>query len=452
MIVLLALTMASALGQSWSSAYEAGLAAARAGKWLEARKAFQQAAAYRTEDVAAPTVMPGPPTERRHWRGGAAYSPNFLAAYSLYRAGLVQTDPAEQTQTLNQAAAELETLIAKGQLSRESFFFLNGIYTRTGNAEKRQALETKFNQVASQVNWKVDTEAVAPEELAVLNQTTSPGTNPGRTGDTKGPEIIKAGDPRIANPGRGGVTTTPIGGSPIGAVPVNPAKFALVIGNSESRLQDGMLPFAADDAQRVREALVTHSGYAEANVDLIVNATAAQMLASAQALAERMPQEGTITIYFAGAGTNLNGKDYLAGVDTELRTDTSTMLGKAELFRLFMAKGANIFAFFEVNRPIIDGTYFGKEVPLFGLISQMQATMPGQMVNGYVRNGKTIGLFTDAFSNVMTDLRSNRLPIMEFGWQVFYKMRRGNSGVMGGGSNQTPTLPVLTNLAADARF
>ena len=54
--------------------------------------------------------------------------------------------------------------------------------------------------------------------------------------------------------------------------------------------------------------------------------------------------------------------------------------------------------------------------------------------------------------NVANDLKSNRIPILEFGWQVFYKMKRGGSGTTGGGSRQTPTLPVLTNMASDARF
>ena len=43
---------------------------------------FQQAAAYRPEDVAVATTLPGPVTEPRRWRNGSPYSPNFLAAYA----------------------------------------------------------------------------------------------------------------------------------------------------------------------------------------------------------------------------------------------------------------------------------------------------------------------------------------------------------------------------------
>jgi hypothetical protein len=128
------------------------------------------------------------------------------------------------------------------------------------------------------------------------------------------------------------------------------------------------------------------------------------------------------------------------------------MVAKMELYRLFMAKGARIFAFFQVNRTVANGRYFGMEVPLVGSMAQCQATIPGDTVQSFVRNGKTRGVYTDALAATLGEFRSNRVPIQEFGWQVFYRIRRGDSGSMGGGSRQTPTLPVLTNLASDARF
>jgi hypothetical protein len=82
----------------------------------------------------------------------------------------------------------------------------------------------------------------------------------------------------------------------------------------------------------------------------------------------------------------------------------------------------------------------------------MQATMPDTSIQKTYRNGRAVGVFTLAFVDALQELRSNQLPITEFGWQVFYKMKRGNSGTTGGGAVQTPTLPVLTFLAADARF
>lgn len=89
---------------------------------------------------------------------------------------------------------------------------------------------------------------------------------------------------------------------------------------------------------------------------------------------------------------------------------------------------------------------------MVGQLAQVQATMPGEKAQGYVQNGKLTGLFTNAMIRVMAEQRSNQLPILEFGWQIFYKMRRGDTGSTGGSSRQTCTLPVLTNLASDARF
>jgi hypothetical protein len=82
----------------------------------------------------------------------------------------------------------------------------------------------------------------------------------------------------------------------------------------------------------------------------------------------------------------------------------------------------------------------------------MQATIPGDVVYSYIKNSKKVGLFTSAIIRVMNEQRSNQLPILDFGWQVFNKMRRGDTGTTGGSSRQACTLPVLTNLASDARF
>lgn len=119
---------------------------------------------------------------------------------------------------------------------------------------------------------------------------------------------------------------------------------------------------------------------------------------------------------------------------------------------MFMAKGARIFAFFQVNRPIEKGRYFGMEVPLVGSIAQCQGTIPGEMTQFLTRNGKNRGLYADAIVGALGEIRTNRIQINEFGWQVYYRMRRGDTGSTGGGSKQTPTLPVLINMASDARF
>lgn len=450
MLSVLMLAMPLAGAQSWSQAYEKALAEGRAGQWAEARASFKQAAAYRTEDYAGPTTLPGPVTERRLWRGGSAYSPNFLAAYSAYRlgGGLSGSSRSDHFRT---AAAEFEALQAKNQHSAESYYFLNFIYTSLGDTEKRMKLDERFGAMRGKTNWKVDTELVAPEELAAVQQllgnaapvvvTPSTINNP----PTNPPIRPNPNNPPVNPP------TNPV--PSLGTrVPTVATKFALVVGNSASRLSGHAMPFASDDAQRVREALTMSAGYPEENVDVVINATASQILASARALAERLPQDGTIFIYYAGAGVNLDGKDYLAGVDTEIATDSGSMLAKSAVYQLFERKGAHIFSFFQVNRPIVGGRYFGMEVPPYGRIAQCQATLPNGSVYSHVSNGKTVGLYTDAFVATLNEFRTNQIPIQEFGWQLFYRIRRSGTGTEVGSSGQTPTLPVLTNLAADAVF
>jgi Caspase domain len=244
----------------------------------------------------------------------------------------------------------------------------------------------------------------------------------------------------------------PSANSVLGAVPAMGDKYAIIIGNSESKTPDGALPFAADDAQAVRQSLITDGGYLDQNIEVVINATAAQIAATVNALSSRVPDKGTVFIYFTGFGTNIDGKDYLAGVDTDASSDSSSMISKDDLYRAFMLKGARIFAFYQANRPIVDGHYFGSEVPLVGSISQMQATLPGESIYSINANGKQVGLFTNGFVSAMKDIRSNRTPILDFGWAVFYKLRRGDTGTSGGSSNQSPSLPVPINMASDARF
>ncbi|HVL40406.1 MAG TPA: caspase family protein [Fimbriimonadaceae bacterium] len=447
LVLLMALAASLATAQAWRTSYEQGLAAARAERWGEARTHFQRAAAYRPEDQSAATPLPGPVSERREWRGGAPYSPNFLAAYSAYREALrAKSEDAEPL--LQAAAAELETLLAKEQHSPETYYVLARVYERQRATEKRTALESRVSANANRLTWKVDGEAILPEERALIAP--SQGDARRATPDSQQTITVKAGDPIISPPAGGARPVPDLPG--VTRVPPVPTKFALVIGNAASRLPEGALPFAGDDAQRIREALVLSAGYPEENVDLVLNASAAQIMASARALAERVGEDNTVFIYFAGAGANIDGKDYLAGIDTELPTDSSTMIAKNELYRLFMAKGARIFSFFQASRPIVSGRYFGMEVPLFGSIAQSQATLPGEVVHSVVRNGKQVGIYTDALASVLEEFRSNRIPILEFGWQVFYKIRRGDTGTTGGGSRQTPTLPVLSNMASDAPF
>src|ERR1044072_9589076 len=114
-VVVFALLGAMASAQSWMASYENGLKAARKGNGGAPRAAFQEAIAMRPEDTGNATRLPGPVTERRNWRNGAAYSPNFLAAYSEYRVGLAAATMEDAKPHFQTAASEFEAHITKGQ-------------------------------------------------------------------------------------------------------------------------------------------------------------------------------------------------------------------------------------------------------------------------------------------------------------------------------------------------
>ena len=441
---------AVARAQSWVGAYDEGLKSVAKGDWTQARFHFRAAAAFRPEDMSGPTPLPGPPEERRVWRDGAPYSPNFLAAYAAYKAGSVEND--DQRALLTAAAAEFETLLAKGQNSAEAFYFLNLVYSKNAQPEKRTALGEKYAALNGKLDFKVDRAGLTPEDRAQVEALTAPtGTGTGSgTGTTPGSgaagtvPIINARDLPTAG---GGAATMPSG-----AVATVPTKYALIVANAESRMPNMSLSFALADATRIKDALVASAGYPTENVVVGTNATAGGIRTAARELAERAQNEGTLFLYFTGVGAHVDGRDYLAGTDTDLPTDTSTMVRKMDVYDPFIKKGMSIFAFFQANRPIRNGGYFGAESPGVGRVAQVQATIPGESVSGIYHNGQFVGLYSDALTQVLTDFRSNAIPITEFSWQVFYRMRRGASGLTGGGGRQTPTLPTLSLLGSDARF
>ncbi len=453
LLAALALLGAGAVAhaQSWVGAYDEGLKAVAQGDWTQARAHFRAAAAFRPEDMSGPTALPGPPTERRVWRDGAPYSPNFLAAYAAYKAGSTETE--DQRALLNAAAAEFETLVAKGQNSAEAFYFLNLVYSKNAQPDKREDLARRYETLRGKLDFKVDRAGLTPEDRAQVEALTTqtpgtPGTGasgtPGSTGTNPGTiPIINARDLPATNSG----STLPTG-----AVATVPTKYALIIANADSRLPNAALSFALADAVRIKDALIASAGYPAENVVVVTNATGPAMLTAARELAARAVNEGTLFLYYTGVGANVDGRDYLAGVDTDLPTDTSTMIRKLDLYAPFVERGHSIFAFFQANRPITGGTYFGSEAPAIGRVAQVQATMPGERVSGIYHNGEFVGLYSDALTQVLTDFRSNAIPINEFSWQVFYRMRRGASGLTGGGGRQTPTLPTLSLLGSDARF
>ncbi|HXH60219.1 MAG TPA: caspase family protein [Fimbriimonadaceae bacterium] len=449
---LICLAFVQAQAQGWSDAYSKALDAATKRDWQAARAMFKDAAALRPEDQSDPTNLPGPVTEPRRWRDGSPYSPNFGAAYCQFHYAIEVSK--DRVADLKVAASEFELLLAKGQTSPETYYFLSQTYSQLRDVQKFNALSEKFAKDAPSLKWRVDDSFLAPEEkgaiASLLPKTAESQKGGPQQVDSGGVKttVIKAtdiNDRGTANTAIGAPPATGEAGSLAGRVPVKATKYALVIGNSESAMQDARLSFAASDALFVRETLIQNAGYAEENIDVVANASAAQMSASIKALADRLPEDATVLIYFTGAGYDIDGKDYYAGVDATSPQDSAHMVAVSDVYRAFLAKGASIFCFNQANRLMTAGLYFGKEVPLFGRISQAQATIPGQKINSLVSDGKEIGAYTYAFANILKDFRSNQVPIMEFAWQVFYEMRQG-------GGPQSPTLPVLTVLSADARF
>ena len=229
-------------------------------------------------------------------------------------------------------------------------------------------------------------------------------------------------------------------------------KYALVIGNSQTPVTDLAVPFAGDSARVVADALTKNAGYDPGNVTVLNDVSSAKIMEAAKNLSDRVPDGGTVFIFFAGVATNVDGKDYFFGSDTSSGIDTGSMAAKSEVYRLFIAKGARVFAFYETNRPRTGEAVFGQEAVLVGAISQTYATIQGGRVLSSVFQGKSVGLFAQGMSNVMKQFHSNAVPIQDFAWEVFYSMRRGGQQGTGGGSLQTPTLPEITYMPAEARF
>lgn len=442
-ILFLAVLAGQAFAQDWAVAYDKAVDAAKAGQWAQARALFKDAIAIRPSDQSSPSTLPGPITEPRVWKSGSPYSPNFGAAYAAYRWANTTQNEGEKQSLITTAIAELEGLVTNGQRSPEAIKLLSKLYRSTEQEEALQALSGNKNPA----NWKVDTSFLASEDLAGQSEMAPGGAMiiPGAevsTGES-GNVIIKV------QAGREHDVFAAVSDSP---VVYDDTKFALIVGNSESAIAGAGVPFAASDADVLKEALTFNAGYNPKNVVVLQNASAADILAAAKALAEKTDSDSAIFFYFSGVGANIDGKDYYAGPQTQFATDTSTMLAKSDLQKTLLSKGAQVFMFNQVNRPITDGNYFGKESSQIGRISEAQATMPGEMVYSLVTDGKPVGIYTQSIANVLARFRSNSVPVTEFCWQVFYDVRGGTPGGAGGGSQQTPTLPIISNMDKQARF
>lgn len=432
----------------WQSDYERGLRAAKEGDWVTARESFIAAAGQRPEDTAEATRVPGPVTEPRTWRNGAPYTPNFAAAYASYRIGKASTDDTQKQQFLMLAAAELNSLIEKGQNSADTLKVLGNVYTLLG--DKEAATNLKSMQPSA---FRVDTEFMDQADQAAPQPRTSSGSNSTSTTNASGATVttsengstiirVKAGEHNdVANL---------FGTEP---VPTKDNKFAIVIGNTASPEPGNEIPYAADDAAAIAAALAQYAGYPQNQITVLSNATAAEMTTTIASLVESIPNNATVLIYFTGQAAHLGGRDYFAGNDIEFMTDSSKMVEKRSLVLPLIAKGTNVFLFSQTNRTIAAGEYFGKERLTQGTLSEAYATIAGMPISSVFRDGKQIGIYTDAFIQTLKEFYTNEIPITDFCWNVFYTMRGSRDSVSRrGGATQTPTLPILTNLGPRSPF
>ncbi|MCG9894251.1 MAG: caspase family protein [Fimbriimonadaceae bacterium] len=236
---------------------------------------------------------------------------------------------------------------------------------------------------------------------------------------------------------------------PTGEVASVETKFALLIGNSVSRVPGITLPTAATDVDLLADALQTHAGYPADNIIKVQNSTAAGLRQAVAGLRDRLGPNATVFLFFSGVGANLGGRDFLAGTDTASLFESGSMVPRNDLVQPLLSAGATVFSFFQVSRNLVEGRSFGAEAPSSGPLSQMMGTIEGRPVLTVFDEGREVGLFAVSMTRVMARLRSNQLPITEFAWQVFAEMRGGQGGA---GAGQVPSLPVRILLEPDAKF
>ncbi len=512
-VALLAVGCAAAHAQAWVDNYAQGLKLAKSSDWPMARQAFLNANRSRGGDASEATRLPGPITEPRVWRGGAPYSPKFAAAYCAWRWALETSDSEDRRRLLTTTLEESSALLKSGQRSSEAYALVmqSGALLRDEASEafvretwiknptfnwkvdtevvtpedklltdnvraQLQVLVPAANQTDSTSDGgstgtqaqppkteikpdpKVETKPeTKPEVKPPAGQgTRPPRANPPGAADTgTGQRRDPVTNPPVANAGAPGTITAIKAsdlnqqGAPTGEIAPLETKFALILGTSQSRLAETRQPFGAGDAALMRQSLIEHAGYPEANIETLTDPTAEQIKIAAESLAERMPSGATLFLFYSGGAINLGGVDYLAGSDTASLYETGSMVRKDALLSVFTRKGAKIFSFYQVARPTLEGRVFGSQVPTGGSISQMLGTLEGEAANSVFVDGHEVGIFALGITKVLEQLRSNSIPITEFAWQVFYSMRGGKAGL---GAIQTPTLPVLILLESDSRF
>lgn len=404
----------SALAQKWDTEYMKGLAATKRGDWVSARQAFLEAIASRPEDSDKPSQVGSSLAERRPWRDGAPYSPNFAAAYCAFKMAANSANPDERKALLSKAIGEFRALIDKGQVSAESLLFLAAALNADNRAQDASEVQERLAQLDLAKAFKVDREVIEFDDMRILG-----GVLRG-TGDVDTSRI-----------------TLPGADNPMGIVPALDHKYALLIG-----ITDGGFPFAEADVELLKNALVRHAGYSEQRVTTLVNPSPSDFTGATKALADALPDGGTVFIYFTGpARLSAEGRD-------EIGLAGDAWVSKHELYSSFVPKGANIFVFFQVDRKFSNtGQVFGWDLPQVGKIAQSMGAAPGEVCNQVAYEGRMHGAYTVGIAQVLAKMRNNRIAIGEFVWAVFDAVRKGT-----GGGAQTPTLPIYIGMTSTSRF
>ncbi|MEM4408392.1 MAG: hypothetical protein QXI19_06585, partial [Candidatus Caldarchaeum sp.] len=221
--------------QKWRTSYEQALALAKRGQWAQAREYFLEAVREKPEDESGPVYIGGSVTERRPWRGGAPYSPNFGAAYCAFKLAAEARTPDERARWIGQAIQEFEKLINEGKVSVETLLFLASAHSANNNLPAAEKIQQRLVALDRRKALRVDQEIIEFKDLRVIRQAELP-----TAGSLPLPDVT----------------------SPHGIVPVLEYKFALLIGNAQGSQQT----HAHNDVDLLKEALTKYAGYAESNI------------------------------------------------------------------------------------------------------------------------------------------------------------------------------------------
>lgn len=116
------------------------------------------------------------------------------------------------------------------------------------------------------------------------------------------------------------------------APPANaaPAKYALIIGNSNYQSGKSSLKNPANDAKLMAQSL-QKLGF---DIQQFTDLNKAGMVTAVQAFADRLPQGATSVVFYSGHGMQIGGASYLLPVDMALTSETAVALRAYPLKKL----------------------------------------------------------------------------------------------------------------------